>query len=296
MPGTLRGQLRGQLPQLALGLVGGRPPPPRRPRAPRPPRTPSGAACGAPPRAARAAVAAAASRSEAVARSSASRCSASATSRSSSARAAASRFRALLGGARRPAARSPLSGPASRAGLRRRLGQRRRVLVALDHAAGAQELGPRRIGGRRLEQLAHAVEHRLGELAAVRARVVADRGEDAPRRLAVRRHRRAQRVAALRGPRSPTRRAAPPLPRATRRPHPARSRATLVERPGRRARLRQLRELRRRLALAGAAQLLREPLALRDEVLERNGVQLVDGGLEIGHRCILPRAGYGHAP
>ena len=52
----------------------------------------------------------------------------------------------------------------------------------------------------------------------------------------------------------------------------------------------QLRELGRALLVARVAQLLGEPLALRDEVLERDGVEVPDG---VHGRCILARRGYG---
>ena len=44
-------------------------------------------------------------------------------------------------------------------------------------------------------------------------------------------------------------------------------------------------------ALAGRAQLLREPLALGHEILERHRLQLPDGALQIGHGCILLATG-----
>jgi hypothetical protein len=68
-----------------------------------------------------------------------------------------------------------------------------------------------------------------------------------------------------------------------------------VERPRRRAGLRELRQRGRRLAVARPAQLLRQPLALGHEVLERHRVQPVHGGFELGHTVHSAAAGYGAA-
>ncbi len=162
------------------------------------------------------------------------------------------------------------------------------LVVPLDDARRAQLLRPVRVGRGGLEQLAHPVEHRLRQLAAVRPRIVADAGHQPPCRLAVLGHRGAQRVAArtIRVRRRVAQRIHRGEPFADELGLLARD---VVERPCRRARLRQLRELRRRTALAIVAQLLREPLALGHEILERHRLQLPEGGLQIGHGCILAR-------
>ena len=65
----------------------------------------------------------------------------------------------------------------------------------------------------------------------------------------------------------------------------------MVERPRGRRGLRQLRQLGGAGAVARRAQLPGQPLALGDEVLERDGLQPVGGVVALGHGVILPRGG-----
>ena len=234
-PAQLRGErlelalrVLGRLARLARGLR-------RRPR----PRTPSGAACAAPPRAARRpprrrparSSASAASRSCALARllDAAARARRAARPPARASRSASARL-ALLAPLRRPARRASGSGSGSSAS----------AVVALHDPPGAQALGLLGVGQRRLEQRAHALDHRLRQRAPVRPRLVAHGLDELPGRLAVRRHRLAQ-ARAGRG-RLVAQRGGHVEPRAHRLRLLARE---VVERPRGRRRLGQLRQLGR---------------------------------------------------